>query len=222
MKKSELMGIEAVVFDMDGVLLDTEAVCKKCWRLAARDFGLEKVDDVFFKCVGQARQDTLSTLSVFFKPQNPKFDAQEFYDATLDYFYKIESSEGLEKKKFASECLASLKNAGFRLALASSTRRVNVVRQLKAAGILDFFSTLTCGDSVAHSKPDPEIYLKACDSLSLPPEKCAAVEDSENGVKSAYAAGLKVVMVPDLIQPSLLVKKMCWKIEESLEAFVFG
>ena len=88
---------------------------------------------------------------------------------------------------------------------------------MKNAGLIDFFESLTTGDMVSHSKPEPEIYLKAAESIGAEASSCIAVEDSPNGVKSAYAAGMKVIMVPDKIQPDGDLKKLCWKICKNLE-----
>lgn len=210
-------GISAFIFDMDGVLLDTESLCKKCWRLAAEEWKLKNVDEVYYQCVGQATQDTLFTLQNFFEKQNKNFNAREWYDCARNFFRKTEESEGIELMPGAKNCLERLKTKGFVLALASSTRRQTVERQLSRSGLIDYFKTLTCGDSVEHSKPDPEIYLKACASVGINPKNCVAVEDSPNGVLSAYNAGLKVVLVPDQIKPDEKIKSLCAKILNSLE-----
>ncbi|WP_296667338.1 MULTISPECIES: HAD family hydrolase [unclassified Treponema] len=210
-------GISAFVFDMDGVLLDTESLCKKCWRLAAEKWNLKGVDEVYYQCVGQSDQDTLFTLQNFFEKQNENFNVREWYDYARNLFRKTEESEGIELMPGAKNCLERLKNKGFILALASSTRRQAVERQLSRAGLIDYFETLTCGDSVEHSKPDPEIYLRACSSVGIDPKNCVAVEDSPNGVLSAYNAGLKVILVPDQIKPDEKIKSLCAKILNSLE-----
>ena len=114
------------------------------------------------------------------------------------------------------ECLESLKKKRLRLAVASSTRWESVQRQLKNAGIFDYFETITTGDKVLHSKPAPDIYLKSLDSLSLSAADCIAVEDSPNGVRAAVAAGIRCVMVPDQIQPDSEMQKSAWKIIKSL------
>lgn len=213
----EFENIKTFIFDMDGVLLDTESLCKKCWRLAAEERGLKNVDEVYYKCVGQASQDTLRNLQDFFENQDKNFVAEEWYEYAKSFFFKVEESQGLEKMKGAEECLKRLSEKGCVLALASSTRRTSVERQLTRAGLIKYFKTLTCGDSVKHSKPDPEIYTKACASVGVLPQDCAAVEDSPNGVISAYRAGLKVIMIPDQIQPTDEIKKMCTAVLTSLD-----
>ena len=205
--------IKAVLFDMDGVLLDTESVCRSCWRRAAAEYNVPGIDGIFLQCVGRSRRDTELFLRRYFAGAE---EAVSFRERTGELFSVVEREEGLRKKPFAAECLDSLRKAGFRLALASSTRSVKVRPQLENAGILHYFETLTTGDLVSRSKPDPEIYLRAAASLSLSPEECVAVEDSPNGVRSAAGAGIRCVMVPDLIQPDDEMREMAWRIFPSL------
>ena len=117
---------------------------------------------------------------------------------------------------YAKECLEYLQPK-YRIALASSTRNELVIRQLKNANVLEFFEVIVTGDMVLHSKPDPEIYLKACEELNIPPENCIAIEDSPNGLKSAFFAGLNTIMVPDKIQPNEELNQFIWKKCDSLK-----
>ena len=116
---------------------------------------------------------------------------------------------------FAKEILEYLKPK-YRLALASSTRGPTVKRQMTNAGLISFFETRTTGEMVTHSKPDPEIYQLACKSLGLKAEECVAVEDSPNGARSAIAAGMKVILVPDRTPPAEDVLKDSWKVCKNL------
>ena len=121
---------------------------------------------------------------------------------------------------FVPETLEYLKSKGYRIGLASSTRGPTVKRQLGNLGILHYFETLTTGDMVKKSKPDPEIFALAAKSLGLEPAECYAVEDSFNGIKSSFGAGLVPIMVPDKIQPTEEIKKMCYKVFPSQKEFV--
>ncbi len=198
---------------MDGVLLDTESVSFECWKRAAFDFKIEGIESVYKKCVGMNLSDIKSLLSDYY---GNKIDSEKFYAATGDYFHIIEKEKGLSLMPGVKSCLESLKSAGVTMAVASSTRSENVMRQLTNAGIISYFKTITTGDLVSHSKPDPEIYLLSASSLGVRPENCIAVEDSPNGVRSAHTAGMKCVMVPDQIQPTAEIKSLAWKVCASL------
>lgn len=207
------MKIQAVIFDMDGVLLDTESVCKICWKRAAEEFGIDKIEEAYDHCVGQNTNDTLVVLASYCKDI---VSPEKFYERTCELFYIVEKEQGLALMPSVVSCLESLKASGLRLAVASSTSWKNVSRQLKAASIFDFFETITTGDTVEHSKPAPDIYLKSAASLNLDAGSCIAVEDSPNGVKAATAAGIRCVMVPDMIQPDSEISALAWKIIPSL------
>ncbi len=194
--------------------MDTESVCRECWKRAAVKYNLSNIENIFLQCVGRSRSDTERLLEQYL----PSLEAaKNFREETSQLFSVVEEEEGLKKMAYVDYCLENLKNAGYRLALASSTRGVKVHPQLTNAGIHDYFETITTGDMVTHSKPDPEIYLKAASSLSLLPEECLAIEDSPNGVLSATAAGIKCIMVPDLIQPDSEMRDKAWKIFNNLK-----
>ena len=119
---------------------------------------------------------------------------------------------------YAAQSLPLLQKK-YRIALASSTKGPVVRSELAAVNVLHYFESITTGEQVVHSKPNPEIYLMACNSLGLAPAECIAVEYSINGVKSAYAAGLFTVMIPDKVQPTEEIRSLCDKIFPDLKAF---
>ena len=203
----------AVIFDMDGVLLDTESVCFECWKRAGEEWGLDDAEDAYRLCVGTNLNDTMAILHGRY---GTDFDAQKFHARTGELFHVVEAEKGLALMPFVRECLDSLKARGYRLSVASSTRSEAVHRQLRAANIIEYFETITCGDTVEHSKPAPDIYLKACESLCLPPADCIAVEDSPNGVRAAQAAGMKCVMIPDQVQPTKEIRALAWRVAKNL------
>lgn len=205
--------VKAVIFDMDGVLQDSETISDVTWEIAAQEFHIKNWFDTVTECRGCNKADTITILK---KHYGDDFEAESFLERTRELFHKVEESQGIPLMYYAKEILDYLKPK-YKLALASSTRGESVRRQMKAAGLIDFFESLTTGDMVSHSKPEPEIYLKAAESIGIKPENCIAVEDSPNGVKSACAAGLRVIMVPDKIQPDENLKKACWKICKNLE-----
>ena len=205
--------MKGIIFDMDGVILDSETISDRTWFAAAKEFKLEINIDLINACRGTNKNDTIA---IFKKYYGKDFDGDGFLARTSELFHKIEVEEGIPLMPYAKEILEYLKPR-YTLALASSTRGPTVERQLRSAGVIDFFKTRTTGEMVIHSKPNPEIYLMACRSVNLEPSECYAIEDSLNGIKSAYAAGLKPIMVIDKIQPTEEIKKTCAAVLDSLE-----
>ena len=213
------MDIKGIIFDMDGVILDSESISDKTWAIAQDEMDLSTDQDYINLCRGSNRNDTLKILKDVF---GQDFDSEAFLKRASELFHMYEETQGIPLMPYAKQILEYLKPQ-YRLALASSTNGGAVERQLTAAEVIDFFETRITGEMVEHSKPDPEIYLMACRSLGLEPHECVAVEDSPNGIRSAAKAGLKVVMVPDKIAPTPELEALCWKIcptLKSLEEFL--
>ena len=209
----KMNNIKAIIFDMDGVILDSESISDLTWRKAAEERGLSVNDEILNACRGSNKNDTIVTLKKYY---GADFDSEAFLERTSELFHEIEDKDGIPLLPFAKEILEYLKPR-YHLALASSTRGPTVERQLRAVGLIDFFETRTTGEMVEHSKPNPEIYLMACKSIGMEPNECVAIEDSLNGIRSAYAAGLHPIMVIDKVQPTEEVRKMCEAVFDSLE-----
>lgn len=205
--------IKAIIFDMDGVILDSESISDITWGKAAEEKGLTVNDEILNACRGTNKNDTIVILKKYY---GADFDSEAFLERTSALFHEIEEKDGIPLLPYAKEILEYLKPR-YRLALASSTRGPTVERQLSAAGVIDFFETRTTGEMVEHSKPNPEIYLMACKSIGMKPEECVAIEDSLNGIRSAHAAGLHPIMVIDKVQPTEEIRGMCEAVFESLE-----
>lgn len=190
--------MKAVIFDMDGVLFDTERLCMESWCVLAKEQGIPDMEIVFPKCIGRNAADTEVIVSEYY---GEGFDYESFRKQASEWFWQYIKDNGLPIKTGVREILTYLKQAGYAVGLASSTRYSSVVNHLEEAGIKDYFSVIVTGDMVEHSKPQPDIYLLACERLGVEPKEAYAVEDSYNGIRAAHGAGMKPVMVPDLLEP---------------------
>lgn len=207
--------IEAIVFDMDGILFDTERLSVESWIEVAERLGLPDIDKGVYGCIGLNRTDC----RIFLKETyGQDFPYDYFREQTAAVFQRKMAKDGLPVMKGAGELLAWLQEKGLKVALASSTSHKTVESHLQQAGFTGFFQAVIGGDMVEHSKPQPDIYLKACQLLDVEPGNAAAIEDSPNGIRSAYAAGMLPVMVPDLVKPDPEIEKMLYRKCDSLFA----
>lgn len=206
-------GISGFVFDMDGVLLDSESVYEKAWRVVADEMGLFDIDSFHKKCLGVSKD---AVLDMFSEKYGNVGDGEFFWKRTSDWSMDFMNKNGVPEKCGAKIVLDFLKSKKIPVALATSSEKSFAEKLLIKAGLLDFFDAIVFGDEVSNAKPDPEIYNASCRKLGLEAKKCVAVEDSPNGIKSANAAGLKCVMVPDRIPADDETKKLSWKICGSL------
>lgn len=215
MKEMKLKGQKyaAVVFDMDGVIFDSERLVIECWKVIACKYGIVDVETVCRDCLGINKEASRRKFLEYYGENFP-YDA---YKSEMSALYHERYSGGrLPMKPGIKELLIFLRENGKHTALASSTRRQVVTQELTDAGLMGYFDEIICGDMVARSKPEPDIYLKACECLGVAPEDAYAVEDSYNGIRSAAAAGLKPVMVPDLAEPTVEMEALAEVILPSL------
>lgn len=207
------MKYKAIVFDMDGVIFDSERLVLECWKEIAQIKGMKDMDEVFRKCIGT---NSLKTKEILLEHYGVDFPFEAFRKEASILFHSRYNNGRLPMKIGIKELLIYLKEQGIQIGLASSTRYEVVRQELQDAGILSYFQSLTCGDMVKQSKPEPEIFLKACESLLVKPEEAIAIEDSFNGIRSAYRAGMFPIMVPDMIVPNEEMKQLAGEIFLSL------
>lgn len=206
--------IKGAIFDMDGLMLDTEKLFMRFWRQAAADFGYEMTVEQVLGARSLASKYSRPRFKAVFGEEFP-FD--EIRARRLEIMSAYIDEHGFEVKKGLFELLDHLKSSGYKIAVATATDRQRTEKYLGMIGALDYFDAVICGDMVANGKPEPDIYLKAAAELELAPEECAAFEDSPNGLRAAYAAGCKAIMIPDLSQPDEELMPILSGVYESLD-----
>lgn len=190
--------IKGAVFDMDGLLIDTEKLYLKYWKKAAADFGYDMQDGHVFAIRSLSRTYSVPKLKSFF---GEDFPTEEVRSRRTQYITAHIEEHGIDVKKGMFELLDFLKENGIKLAVATSTQRSRTLLYLDKIGAADRFDAVICGDMVKIGKPDPDIYQTAAKALGLEPGECAAFEDSPNGIISASSAGCHAIMIPDMTEP---------------------
>lgn len=206
--------ILAAVFDMDGLMLDTEPVYRMAWKRAASDFGHEIDDRLYFRLIGRSNRDAERVLHVIF---GEDFPMAEFRARWLEHWKGEVDRRGVSRKPGLDQTLDLLESMGVPKAVATSTEGGDALFTLRRAGLEDRFDGIVTGDQVAEGKPAPDIFLAAAASLGVSPELCIAFEDSDAGTVAARAAGMLTVMVPDMKPPSAEARESASRLLESLE-----
>lgn len=212
-KKINLEQVDAFVFDMDGVIFDSERGCLNVWRTIAEENKLPDIETVFKQCIGTTN---VATRQILMDAYGRDFDVDRFTQQASKRFHERFDDGRLPILPGAESLLIKLNELGVPVGLASSTREASVRRELTDAGLIKYFKNITCGDMLKVSKPEPDIYLLACRNLCVEPSRAVAVEDSFNGIRSAYRAGMVPVMVPDLIPADEEMRQLSFEIYDSL------
>jgi HAD superfamily hydrolase (TIGR01509 family) len=189
--------IRGFLLDMDGLLLDTERISKRCWMAAEEETGFFMPPGFYDSLIGQSMARIRERL---IEVMDPACDVDAFLEVASRIYTEAVTGPALPLKKGARELLELLSSREIPRCLATSTGRDLCGRKLKAAGLNGHLPLRVCGDDVSHSKPAPDIYLEAAHQLGHAPGDLLVLEDSENGIRSALSAGCKVAHVPDLGQ----------------------
>lgn len=187
---------KAVVFDMDGVIFDSERAVMQCWKEVASRHNIPDIEKAILACTGTTM---VRTREIMLNLYGADFPYDEYARESSAIFHSRYDGGRLPMKPGVKELLTFLKERGKKTALASSTRQQVVTDELRDAGIIEYFDRIICGDMVSRSKPAPDIFLKACEELNVSPSDSYAIEDSYNGIRAAHAGGLHPIMVPDLL-----------------------
>lgn len=208
-----LPAFKAVIFDMDGLLLDSERIAYQAWLYAAKEWGFELPELFYHRVIGRNVRDTEKIFKAHF---GDSFPFQEIRQSRLIYGEALIAAHGLKTRPGASELLNMLQTRVIPKAVATSTAKAEAWRQLDMANLSRHFTVLCGGDEVAHGKPAPDLFLLAAERLNIAPSSCLVLEDSEYGIQGAKEAGMTPLLIPDLKPPSDQGKALAHSIYASL------
>ena len=197
------MIVRAVIFDMDGLLIDSERAVLECWRDTAAELSMQVNDALWLSMVGLHEAGCAELLDEALGPAQAgrlTLECHRRYDRLV--------ASGLPLKSGARGLLQDLSARRIPMAVATSTRGARARLKLARSGIDHYFSHVVTSSDVAHAKPAPDLYLLAAERLGIPTHECIALEDSEFGVRAASAAGIRVIQIPDLVPASALSRSL--------------
>ena len=206
--------VAAAIFDMDGLLIDTEAVYIEAYHAAAQAIGTKMPIELCHAMIGVPTRECEAMIQDHF---GPAFSVEQFR-VHFNQHARLMLDAHVPVKPGAGELLAWLGGRGLPLAIATSSRPATVQRHLGRAGLLDHFKAVATRYDVEHAKPHPDVYLEAARRLGVAPERCIAFEDSNVGLTAAHTAGTMAIMVPDIVPPSPEVLPKCLKVVPDLHA----
>ncbi len=202
---------KGAIFDMDGLLFDTERLYQRAETEIAKLMGFTPDPDFTNAISGTTGQTAYNVITRFY----PTADPVEFWDSIIDWVRK-ELEHNVPKRPGVDEILSFLQGQGVKMAVASSSDRDMIENNMHRAGLEKYFSAIVSGSEVEHSKPEPDIFFEAARRIGIPAEECYVFEDGVNGARAGIAAGCATVMIPDLMQPTDDTREGCAAICSSL------
>lgn len=209
--------IELVIFDMDGLMFDTEKISYESWVKAGERFGYAISMDVFHQTIGANLE---RTIEIYKRHFGDAFPTDEIITERAKISDDIVTAKGVPVKPGLTALLDHLRANHIRCAVATSTSRKRANKLLELSGVKGYFDCIVCGDEVKRSKPDPEIFLKVCKTLNLSPKVTMVLEDSEAGIEASYKGGMLPVLIPDIKQPSRQSLARAYKVLEDLHQVI--
>ncbi len=210
--------VNGVIFDMDGLMLDTECVYGVYWRRLIEQRGLSVTEEQIGQLRGSTRERHRRTFADWYGMDAAASDT--LIDECMAAVAAHIDAHPPALKVGLLSLLDALCARGIPAAIATGTRRERTEVMLAKAGLRHRFAAIVCGDEVIRGKPDPEIFLRAAQSIGVPPRECIVLEDSFNGIRAAHAGGMLPVMVPDLAQPTDEIRALCWRVEPTLHEVI--
>lgn len=199
-----------IVFDMDGVIFDSENTFLSCWLEVGARYGMEPelVRSTYVKCIGTNSNQTAEIYrNAFLEPLGEE-NMHRMWDDSVALHRERYAGDNMPIKAGVREILTFLKTRGVPVGIASSTQKSKVEDRIRTAGLSEYFVGAIGGDAVKISKPNPEIYLLACETFGFDPQNTFAIEDSFNGIRAASAAGMRPIMVPDIVSPDTEMERL--------------
>ena len=195
---------KGAIFDMDGTLFDSERIYKDAWLETVNYFGKDRGVELINSVSGASEANCRKAIHEFY----PDVDVDKFFDYVIDTAEKI-FENGVDMMKGVPEILKFFEENGVKMAIASSSSHSVINRNVERADIKKYFTAIISGEDVRNGKPAPDIFLLAAEKINVPANDCYVFEDSFNGIRSAYAAGCAPIMIPDTMQPTDEIKKIC-------------
>lgn len=209
--------VSGIIFDMDGVLIDSERQSNEGWLWAAGQLGVDMPIWLIDSFKGAPAELCCKFFDDYY---NGVIDYWEAKELRTQHVYKIRETEGIPVKKGVKDIFEYIRNNGLKCAVATSTRRESAEKTLHEIGVWDYLDAVVYGDEVEHGKPEPDIFLRAAKAIGVNPSEAVVVEDSINGIKAGYAADMRVVHIPDTIAIDDDIRKLTYMVCDDLNGLI--
>lgn len=209
--------VSGIIFDMDGVLIDSERQSNEGWLWAAEQLGVDMPMWLIDSFKGAPAELCCKFFDDYYKGAIDYWEAKEL---RTQHVYKIRETEGIPVKKGVNDIFEYIRNNGLKCAVATSTRRESAEKTLHKIGVWDYLDAVVYGDEVEHGKPEPDIFLRAAKAIGISPSEAVVVEDSINGIKAGYAADMRVVHIPDTIAIDDDIRKLTYMVCADLNGLI--
>ena len=209
--------VSGIIFDMDGVLIDSERQSNEGWLWAAVQLGVDMPMWLIDSFKGAPAELCCKFFDDYYKGAIDYWEAKEL---RTQHVYKIRETEGIPVKNGVKDIFEYIRNNGLKCAVATSTRRESAEKTLHEIGVWDYLDAVVYGDEVEHGKPEPDIFLRAAKAIGISPSEAVVVEDSINGIKAGYAADMRVVHIPDTIAIDDDIRKLTYMVCADLNGLI--